>query len=82
LLLRQHGCAIVTVLPDIDATGQRGSVQTPSPPGYTNSTSGGACPLGSRHPAIVVADAVYPVDVFVRLTGTFPVARCARTPAT
>ena len=37
--LSQQGCAIVTTVAVIDATGQRGSVHRPRPPRYTNSMS-------------------------------------------
>ena len=85
--LSQHGWAIVTVVPAMDATGQRTSVHGPTPdtprdqsalpPVYTNSMS-----PGLRQPAIVAALARYPVEFFVRLTGSRPTARVARRPST
>jgi hypothetical protein len=76
----------VTVVPEIDPTGQRASVHgpspyhvphSPSPPVYTNSM-----PDGLRQPAMVAALAVYPVAVAFSVTGTGPRARQARTPST
>src|SRR3954449_6014471 len=48
LVLSQHGCAIVIWVGEIAATGQRGSVQPPSPASYTNSMS-----LGLRQLSMV-----------------------------
>src|SRR5690242_20276899 len=61
----------------IDPTGQRISVQAPSPPTYPNSMS-----PGLRQEAIAVPAAVYPVGVHVNATGAGPLARAARTPFT
>src|SRR5690349_3782605 len=85
--LSQHGCAMVIVVPSMNATGQRGSVHAPSPPllndqygappVYTNSMS-----LGLRQFAIAAESAVYPVSVLCRPVGSAPAARSARTPFT
>ena len=74
----QHGWAIVMVVGEIAATGQRGSVQPPSPPVYTNSMS-----LGLRQLSIVASAVVYPLAVVaVIFVGSAPPARSARTPLT
>ncbi|GAB3904007.1 hypothetical protein GCM10029964_096850 [Kibdelosporangium lantanae] len=80
--LLQHGSAMVTALPLIDATGQRGSVHAPNPPVYTNS-SWGLAPLGLRHPPMVVPPPPYPVEFWpVNAFGRVPWARDARVPFT
>jgi hypothetical protein len=76
-VLSQQGWAMVIFVGDMAATGQRGSVQPPSPARYTNSM-----PFGLRQLSMVGAEVVYPVAVLVTFTGRAPAARAARTPST
>src|SRR5437667_4679398 len=69
---------MVMAVGEIAATGQRGSVQPPSPPLYTNSMS-----LGLRQLSMAASAVVYPLAVVaVIFVGSGPLARVARTPLT